>query len=198
MHRPSQNKDEAPPVGNEPDNEEKARNGPNQTRIRFLAPATCRIHVGKHGALHVTIPDDQTYGGVYAAYAFPVTYSDQYISLIQSNPDGQDVEVGMIRDLKEFLWDQADLVRQALARRYFIHTITRIHHVGFEHGLVAFDVETDKGRASFLLRWKGDRAVDYGRHGKVLIDVDENRYVIPDLDQLSPGEQADFTRIIYW
>ncbi len=178
------------------DNTEPAR--PDQTEIRYLTPGLCTIHLGIHGALCATVRDDRTYAGVYAAYAFPVAHSDRYISLLQSAEEGKDFEIGMIRDLKEFPPEQADLVRQALDRRYFIHTITRVHEIGWEHGLVAFDVETDKGRVRFLLRWKNDRAVDYGRRGKVLIDVDENRYVIPDLDELPPGERSDFTRVIYW
>jgi hypothetical protein len=89
-------------------------------------------------------------------------------------------------------------VRQALARRYFIHVITRINGLGWRYGLVAFDVETDKGPVSFFMRWSQDRAVDYGRHGKVIIDLERNRYLIPDLGKLSPRERDEFQRYIYW
>lgn len=170
----------------------------DRTRIRYLTPDMCQIHLGIHKALHVTVEGERTYGGVYAAYVFPVEYQEQYISLLQSTGEGDDVEVGIIRDLQEFPDDQARLVRQALARRHFIHTITRIHSIGWQHGMVAFDVETDKGHVNFLLRWKNDQAVEYGRHGKVLIDVDENRYVIADIGALTPSERSAFTRIIYW
>jgi hypothetical protein len=152
--------------------------------------------VGTHGALHVTVRNERIYGGVYAAYAFPVAHPNEYISLLHTARE--DMEIGIIRNLADFPLEQAALVRQALARRYFIHTITRIHQVGWKYGLVAFDVQTDKGRAEFLMRWKHDRAADYGRHGKVLMDVSDNRYLIPDLEALSPKERSAFTRIIYW
>ena len=171
---------------------------PDPTRVRYLTPDMCQIHLGIHEALHVTVKGERTYGGVYAAYVFPVEHEDQYISLLQSTGEDDDVEVGIIRDPKEFPGDQAALLREALARRHFIHTITRIHAIGWQHGMVAFDVETDKGRVSFLLRWKNDRAVEYGRRGKVLIDIEENRYVIPDIKALTPSERSAFTRIIYW
>jgi hypothetical protein len=159
----------------------------------------CLIHVGTHGALHVTVKDDRIYGGVYAAYAFPVAYPDGYISLIHTAGRGaKDVEIGIIRGLSDFPPQQAELVRQALARRYFVHVVTRISHVGWKYGFIAMDVLTDKGPASFLMRWQADRAVDYGQRGKVLIDVDENRYLIPDMDNLSPKELTDFRRYIYW
>jgi len=170
----------------------------DRTRTRYLTPDICRIHVGKHGALSVTVKGEKTYGGVYAAYAFPVVHTNKFISLMQSIGEGEDLEIGIIRDLNEFFWDQVALIREALARRYFIHTITKINDMGLDHGLIALDAETDKGRVKCLVQWKGDRAVDYGRRGKLLIDVDGNRYAIPDVEELSPGERSAFTRLIYW
>jgi hypothetical protein len=169
----------------------------NPTEIRFLTPDVCRIHLGTHDALHVTVKNERIYGGVYAAYAFPVANPNEYISLIHTGGD-EEVEIGVIRDLNLFPEDDAALVRQALARRYFVHIITHIHHVGWKYGFVALDVETDKGPASFLMPWRGDRAFDYGKRGKVLIDVDDNRYLIPDLDELTTRERNEFQRYIYW
>ena len=173
-------------------------NRPPRTEVRFLDPDLCTIHLGSYGALHVTVKNEWVYGGVYAVYAFPVAHKDRYISLLHRVPGSEDVEIGVIRDLNDFPPDQVSLVRHALARRYFIHIITRVLDVGWKYGFVALDVETDKGPVSFMMRWQIDRAVDYGEAGKVLIDLDENRYLIPDLRKLSPSEYSDFTRIIYW
>jgi hypothetical protein len=167
------------------------------TRVRFLTPDLCHIHLGTHEALHVTVKNERIYGGVYAAYAFPVAYPDGYISLIHVGGEDE-IEIGVIRDLTEFPEPAAQLVRQALARRYFVHTITRIRRIGWKYGFVSMDVETDKGPASFLMPWSHDRATDYGRHGRILIDVENNRYLVPDLDRLSPRERREFQRYIYW
>lgn len=171
---------------------------PVATVLRYLTPDTCTVHLGSYDTLHVTVEGDGTYGGVFTAYAFPVAHRDRYISLLWTSEEGEDLEIGIIRDLGEFPDDQADLIREALRRRYFIHTITKIHHVGWKYGFVAMDVETDKGPVSFMMRWRTHQAVSYGQRGKVLIDVNRNRYLIPDLDELSPRERKDFTRIIYW
>jgi hypothetical protein len=168
------------------------------TRVRYLTPDMCRIHLGSYGALHVTVADEQIYGGVYAVYAFPVGHPNGYISLVHTGGQEQEREIGIIRDLAEFPEPQAALVRSALERRYFVHTIRRIRRIGWKHGFVAFEVETDKGEVEFLMRRRRKRAVDYGRRGKVLIDVSQNRYLIPDVSRLSPKEHRDFTRIIYW
>lgn len=182
----------------ETDAKQNGMGKPDQTRTRRLTPDMCRIYIGTHKALHLTINDEWTYGGVYAAYAFPVAHPNKYISLLQSVGDSTDVEVGMIWDLADFPAEQAELVRVSLAQRYFIHRITKINEIGWKYNLILLDVETDKGRCQFYMRWKSHRAVDYGHRGKVLIDVNDNRYLIPDLDALSPKERSDFTRIIYW
>jgi hypothetical protein len=165
--------------------------------MRFLSPETCHIHLGTHDAFHVTVENDRIYGGVYAAHAFPVAYPEGYISLVHVGGE-EEVEIGIIRDLAEFPEPAVRLVREALARRYFVHAIMRIRHIGWEYGFVSMDVETDKGPTSFLMPWRHDRATDYGRHGKILIDVDNNRYLIPDLQKLSPRELREFQRYIYW
>ena len=169
----------------------------NQTTVRFLTPDMCRIHLGTHEALHVTILNERIYGGVYAAYAFPVAHPNEYISLIHTGGD-EELEIGIIRDLGEFPEEAAALVRQALARRYFVHTILRIRDIGWKWGFVAIEADTDKGEVGFLMPWRHDRAFDYGRRGKILIDVDDNRYLVPDLEKLSAGERAAFQRYIYW
>jgi len=169
-----------------------------RTEVRYLTPEICTIHLGSYEALHVTVAKEWVYGGVYAVYAFPVAHKDRYISLVHRVPGSEDLEIGMIRDLSDFPPEQAELVRHALERRYFIHTILRIHEIGWKYGLVAFNVETDKGPVQFMMRWKQDRAVDYGEAGKVLIDLDDNLYLIRDVKKLPPREYSDFTRIIYW
>ena len=107
-------------------------------------------------------------------------------------------EIGIVRNLADFPDEQARLVRQALARRYFIHRIERIHKIGRKYGFIHLDVGTDKGRVEFFMRRRNSAAIDYGRRGKVLVDVYKNRYLIPDVDALPTREQHDFRRIIYW
>ena len=170
---------------------------PDRTQIRFLTPENCRIHLGNLGVLHVTMKSEGIYGGIYTAYAFPVAYPNGFISIVQTAGE-QDTELGVIRDLAEFPESDAALIRQALNRRYFIHTVTSLRSIVMQYNMLFLEVSTDKGDLSFFMRWAQDRAVDFGLNGKVLIDVDDNRYLIPDLDKLSPRERLDFQRFIYW
>jgi len=174
---------------------------PSPTQLRFLTPELCRIHLGSHGALHVTVKNERIYGGVYAVHAFPVRCPEGYISLIHTGGEGNEggeIEIGIIRDLGDFPPDDAELVREALRRRFFIHTITNIRRIGWKYGYIGMEVDTDKGLASFLMEWRHDNAVDFGRSGKILIDVDDNRYLIPDVEQLPSRQRNEFRRYIYW
>ncbi len=191
---------DAPAAPDAPASEALLKNPPppkTETQVRFLTPNMCRIHLGNLGALHVTVLNEGIYGGVYAAYAFPVAHPNGYISLLYTAGE-KDFEIGLIRNLDEFPADAADLVRKALRRRYFVHIVKRIVNIGWKYGLIAMDVETDKGPASFFMRWSSDRAVDYGQRGKVLMDLDNNRYLIPDVEALDEDERAEFQRYIYW
>ena len=67
-----------------------------------------------------------------------------------------------------------------------------------KYNLLLVAVDTDKGPVEFYMRWAQDRAVDYGQKGKVLIDVDDNRYLIPDTEAMPLKERTDFTRYIDW
>jgi hypothetical protein len=105
------------------------------------------------------------YGGIYTAYAFPVAYPNGFISIVQTAGD-QDTEVGVIRDLSDFPESDAALVRQALNRRYFVHTVARLKSIEMKYNMLFLEVSTDKGDISFFMRWAQDRAVDFGQNGR--------------------------------
>lgn len=176
---------------------EAAKPEVDRTQIRFLTPDMCRIHLGNLGALHITIKSEGIWGGLYTAYAFPVAYPNGFISIIQTAGE-QDTELGVIKDLDEFPESDAALIREALSRRYFIHNVTRLKSITMKYNMLFLEVDTDKGSVDFFMRWAQDRAVDYGQTGKVLIDLDDNRYLIPDIEKLPMREKMEFTRYIYW
>jgi hypothetical protein len=67
-----------------------------------------------------------------------------------------------------------------------------------DHGHLLFDVTTERGRESFAMQWSPTYAVDFGKNGKLIIDVEDNRFAIDDIDRL-PREQHDLIRRhIYW
>lgn len=165
---------------------------------RWLTPVVAVIHTGNLGALHVTVKNEAIYGGVFAVRCLPVHYPRQYISLRYLDSEKHEVEVGLVRDIDQWPESARKLIERSLTKRYFLHTITGIHTIEAFSGHLSLSVETDLGPAAFVMRWQGDRAYNYGHGGKLLIDTDENRYLIPDVQKLSETERRLFLRYIYW
>ncbi len=175
----------------------------SEVGVKFLDPKTTRIFTGAHDLLHVQIEaedwtSERLFRGVFAAMAFPISCPDRYISLRYFELDGRDKEIGMIDDPKLFSEQAQELVRRSLARTYYELTVNRIFTVEFKYSLLFLVVETDQGRREFQMRWRYDRTQDFGENGKVLLDVYENRYIIPDVNALPKSDREALTRYIYW
>jgi ATP-binding cassette subfamily B protein len=164
---------------------------------RWLDPQATRLRLDEHDGLEVVL-GEEVYHGVFAVRALPATWPEQFIGLRYADADGQDHEIGMVRDLGAWPDASRTLVEQVLARRYFIRVITAIESIALEYGLLTFHVETDRGSAEFTMRNSHSQAQDYGQGGKLLIDVDDNRYLVPDLEALPRRQQTLFRRYVYW
>jgi len=138
------------------------------------------------------------YSGVRATMALPISHDGAYISLRGGETKGEEREIGMIRHLDELDEAQRKLVRRELNKRYFLHIIHKLVSVKEQFGFIYFVAETDRGRREFAIRYEYNRVEEYGEHGRVLLDTDDNRYVIPDLRELSQEERKRFTRYVYW
>ncbi len=125
-------------------------------------------------------------------------YPSQYISLRWTNEDNREQEVGLIRNLADWPEEAQELINLSLLRRYFVHRILQIRSIKSFQNYLDFEVETDLGAMGFVMRWSHDVAHDYGTGGKILLDVEENRYVIPKLDALDPKQRQLFERYIFW
>ncbi|MCX7591553.1 MAG: DUF1854 domain-containing protein [Kiritimatiellae bacterium] len=169
-----------------------------ETGVRRLEPKHLKLFEGVSTVLHCAIEGENVYRGVFAIRAFPVRYPDKYISLHYTDEKDKDVELGVIADPSSFSRDQQKLLARSLAAHYHERVITRIFDINYEYGMLFFDVEAGGVRTMFVMPWRGDRAEDYGDHGKVLLDARDNRYVIPDVRALPPADQRRFLSYIYW
>ena len=114
------------------------------------------------------------------------------------NDGGDDDELGLIRDLSEWPAETQDLVKDALDRRYLLRRITKIHSLKLDFGFLEFDVETTVGRQQFTCRWTQSKALTFGENGKLLIDTDDNRFIVADVEELEEGEREVFLQYVYW
>lgn len=166
--------------------------------IRPLTPDTTRVFAGSFSSMYCQVRDEPLYRGVTALLLFPIRHPERYIALRFMNKADEQEEIGVIEDLRVFPPESQQLIRATLCRQYYEQVIQRVFEVRQEHGLLFFDVQTQRGQETFMMYWAYDRAEEHGPAGKVLFDVFENRYLIPDLAALPPGDHLRLTNYIYW
>jgi hypothetical protein len=141
---------------------------------------------------------EQVYAGIFAVLALPATMPRQLVCLWYTDAESQEHEVGIVRDLGDWPDKERSLLEQAIQRRYFIRRVIAIDAIRLKYGLLTFRVQTDRGPAEFLMRDNHSQAQDHGPRGKILTDVDDNRFLIEDVEALPHRQQALFRRFIYW
>jgi ABC-type transport system involved in Fe-S cluster assembly fused permease/ATPase subunit len=171
---------------------------PLSHHIRWLDVSSASVHLDHLGTLHVDVAGEGTYRGIYTLRCFPVHHPERYISLRFLNSRKREVEVGIIKDLGHWPEETRRIIQESLIKRYFLHVVKSIKDIQVYGSYLEFRVETDLGPMEFMMRWQGDRAQDYGQAGKLLIDTEENRFLIPDVQTLPERERSHFQRYIYW
>lgn len=106
-----------------------------------------------YGKLVLTLPDGQTCEGVVPVRAFPIQAPERDISLL----DAEGHELAWIPDLAALPEPAQGLVRAALAGREFMPVILAILSVSNFATPSTWQVRTDRGDTSFVL--KGDEDI---------------------------------------
>ena len=171
--------------------------------LRWLDPATHAFRIGSHGRIELReTPAGEASGpgatGVFIVRTFPATHPEGYLSVRGWGDSGEEIELGMIRSLADWPAESREVVRTAIRRRSLVRTIRAVHDLKLAHGYLDFDVETDAGRQKFTTRWTSSQAIDFGADGKMLIDTEENRYVVSRIDDLPQPGREKFLHYVYW
>jgi ABC-type multidrug transport system ATPase subunit len=167
-------------------------------RVRWLDPSNAEIRRDARGALVVTAKGEAEHAGVFALRIIPVQHAERYISLRNYDAENREQEVGILRSLSDWPTETQGVLRAALARRYFVYIVTGIKRVEQFQNFLAFEIETDHGPKNFITRYAGATAIEFGTGGKMLIDVEDNRYLIPEVAALPLRDRMVFERYIYW
>ncbi|MBN2310811.1 MAG: DUF1854 domain-containing protein [Candidatus Hydrogenedentes bacterium] len=166
--------------------------------IRYLNPKKLHIYSMDEGGMQVRY-GEEVYDHVRAYRAFPVSRPSEFIALWTGSSAFEHKEIGMVRRLKELAPSSRLAVEHELAKRYFIHYVQKIVSIKEEMGFLTWNVETDKGNMEFLTkRFERDTVVEGPVNGRIIFDVDNNRYEIEDLDTIDAASKATFLKYIYW
>lgn len=166
--------------------------------VRFLAPGDVSFWRDDRGRISARVDgDERVFHRVRAARILPVSDPAHYISIQYEEDDGRLHEIGVLRDLNGLSPDARECVEEALQIRYLIHNIRRINRLDEEFGILTWDVETDRGRKQFSMGRDHHLVGPHGEHGRVVRDMDDTRFVIPDMRRLDKAELALFNRRVY-
>lgn len=130
---------------------------------------------------------------VQVARAFPLSKPDQYIGL----RDAADKDVGMLATLDGLDTESRKIIDEELKRRYFLPIIQQVYSVKEEFGITTWDVETDKGRQTFLVQNLRESVWDMVPGERAIItDKDGMRYEFPDLTRLDAKTMSVLSRAL--
>ncbi len=184
----------AEPVPAEPTTESKA----TSTQIRWLDPGSSRFSLDESGHVSLTIDGESIYSAVFCIRTLPARYPNHYISVRSWDEKGDEIELGMIADPAKLDDECQAVVHASLDMHYLMRPINRVYNVDLSHGYLDMDVETDAGRETFTVRWTASQAIDFGDDGKLIIDTNDNRYLVRDVFKLPKPDREKFLQYIYW
>jgi len=151
--------------------------------LNVIEPKKISIYKDDFHNLRLIIKDDKEYPEVEAVMGFPLTDPGSFISLIEMNDGKKEKEIGVIENINKLDSKSKKILKEQLKKTYFMPKITKINQLKENHGIMQFDVETDKGNKEFETQHKEDIRKLPGGH-IIIKDGDGNRYEIKDYRKL--------------
>lgn len=155
-----------------------------EPEMTFLSPASLEFAYGEN-RLRLRLSGAEEWREVTLARLFPLSAPEAWIAVV----DAEDKEVGILRDLHGVSPTAAAAIREELERRYLIPLIHRIRTCRDRFDLLEWDVETDRGPTTFLMRHAHENIQSRPPHRLVFTDVEGNRYDIDDVTALDVESQ---------
>ena len=142
--------------------------------------------------LRLTIEGDRSYLKVKVVRAAPLSYTDRYISFL----DSKDEEICMVDEMRDLDEETCRLVGEELDRRYLTSVVEQVDSVRNEFGTSYWDVRTNRGKREFVVQNVAENAQWLGDRRLLLLDVDGNRFEIPDLEALDKQSLAFVEQVL--
>ena len=165
---------------------------PPEPEHEFFEPSKLRLFGDGSGRTRATINGDRSYLDVKLVRSFPQTIPDRFWALAYQD----NRVIGVIEDPEALDKESYQTALACLETHYFAPIITAIRSLKEEFGAMYFEVETDRGPRSFVATGVRDGIEDAETGKLILVDVDENRYRIPDWQSLDAESQRFLERII--
>jgi len=138
--------------------------------------ATIRLYRDPEWILNMRILGHH-YSDIVVVRAAPLSYPNHYVCFL----DAEGHEICMVEDPSSLDTASLQILREELDRRYLTSEIRRIHSAWREAGACYFDAETSRGRREFVVQETPESIRRLGDHRLFFIDVDGNRFEVPNM-----------------
>lgn len=155
------------------------------------AAGQIRLLRGPGGELRAEIAGDRCLLRGKAVWAFPLSLK-RYVSIL----DAKDKEFCLIADPQELDEESQGILFGALDAYYRVYRIRSVRAYRNEWRTSFWTVETDHGIREFVMRWELDSVLLPAEHEILIIDVDGNRFHIPDIRELDENSRQLFEMLI--
>ncbi len=146
---------------------------------------------GPSGRLVLKAPGGEVHDGVVPVRAFPVAAPDEGFAIVDQ--DGR--EVAWIERLEDLPGDARKLVEEDLASREFMPEIRRLHRVSSFATPSTWEVETDRGETSLVL--KGEENIRRLTESTLLIEDSQGiHFLIRDFHSLDRASRKLLDRFL--
>ncbi len=150
-----------------------------------MKPKDLKLFYEPKDQLRLTVDDDRSWVTVKPVWAAPLSRPDKYLSLLNGKGD----EIVMVENPSDLTRESLDVVREELRRRYLTATVSKIVLAKQEFGATYWTVETDRGDRDFVTQNLQENAIWLTDNHLLLLDVDGNRFEIPDIAKLDESSR---------
>jgi len=155
------------------------------------AAAQIRLLHGPGGELRAEIAGDRCLLRGKAVWAFPLSLK-RYVSIL----DSKDKEFCLIEEPDELDEESRSILFAALEDYYRVYRIRSVRAYRNEWRTSFWTVETDHGIREFVMRWELDSVLLPAEHEILIIDIDGNRFHIPDYRALDENSRRIFDMLL--
>ena len=155
-------------------------------RVRYLNDNNAKFERTGTGFLSLRV-GEEFYPRVTVVRMFPFSDKNEFISI--RTAEERSKEIGIIEKLSDVSKETVEMLEEQLTLRYFTPVIEKIIKIEDEYGFAYWNVVTDHGECNFTIRMGGNSVIHLSDTRILIMDIDENRFEIPDVNRLTVAER---------
>lgn len=155
-------------------------------RVRYLNDENAKFERTGTGFLSLKV-GEEFYPRVQVVRMFPFSDKNQFISI--RTAEERSKEIGIVENIATVSRETAEMLEEQLTLHYFTPVIKKINKIKDEYGFAYWNVVTEHGECNFTIRMGGNSVIHLSDTRILIMDIDENRFEIPDMNALTANER---------